>query len=273
FGQQRADPGEVESIPGSVGRGPVIQADPAYVLGLLFPSHRSICMTLVKKLFGLSDCTSKRNRRSRTTSLRRTRRTLMLEPLEGRALLSVSNLNITSITSAADTDKGFGGAEHVAVPAGSTVTVNFSYDSTAALTTTAKFDVNTSPSSSSTSGTVVPSGTDKSASLSLVIPVGTSAGTYNAHVQVKNGRGSGSTLNDSDDNSVVVNIPISVVDAHLSISAGNTTYNGVAYSTSNITATLTPPDAAGAITYTFYSDAAGATPVSAPTDAGTYYVR
>src|SRR5262245_60364518 len=160
-------------------------------------------MSLMKQLFGRSDSTSKRDRRSRKTSLRRSRRALALEPLERRSLLSVSNLNITAITSAADTDAGLGGAEHVAVPAGSTVTVNFSYDSTAALTTTAKFDVNTSPMSGSTGDTVVPSGAGKTASLSLVIPVGTAAGTYNAHVQVKNGSGSGSTANDSDANSVV----------------------------------------------------------------------
>jgi hypothetical protein len=230
-------------------------------------------MSLMKKLFDRSNLTTKRDRRSRTASHQRCRRALALEPLEGRALLSVSNLDITSIASAADTDGGVGGAEHVAVPAGSTVTINFSYDSTANIATTAKFDVDTSPTTVSTSETTVPSGTGRTASLSLVIPIGTTPGSYNAHVQVKNDNGNGSVSNDSDANSVVVTIPINVVTEHLSINVGNTTYNGAAYSTSNITPTLVPGGASGAVTYTFYSDAGGTTAILPPTNAGTYYVR
>src|SRR5689334_17694517 len=99
-----------------------------------------------------------------------TRRRFGFESLEDRSLLSVSNLNITALTSAADTDLGAGGAEHVAVVAGSTVTVQFSYTSTAANETTAKFDINTSPATVSTTFTTVTSGSGQTASLSVVIP-------------------------------------------------------------------------------------------------------
>src|SRR5262245_48312706 len=83
-------------------------------------------MALMKYLFGRTVPTWKRDRRSRTSSLRRTRRVLALEPMEGRALLSVSGLNITSIISVADSD-GNATNEHVSVVAGSAVTVNFAY--------------------------------------------------------------------------------------------------------------------------------------------------
>jgi hypothetical protein len=47
-------------------------------------------MSLMKRVFGHHNFTSKRERCSGTNSLRRCRRALALEPLEGRVLLAVS---------------------------------------------------------------------------------------------------------------------------------------------------------------------------------------
>lgn len=64
---------------------------------------------------------------------------------------------------------------------------------------------------------------------------------------------------------------ISQAEATLTISAADVGYSGEAYATSNITATsnVTNPK----VTYTFYSDAACQNEISAPVDAGTYYVK
>jgi hypothetical protein len=163
-----------------------------------------------------------------------------VERLEERALLSVNSLNITSITSAADAD-GNPTNEHVTVVAGSTVTVAFSYSSTAANETTAKVDVNTSPATVSTSSTVVNSGLNQTASLSLVIPAGTTAGNYTAHVLVKNGSGGGSVANESDASSVEVTVPITVIDTTVGISAPTITYGDDAL----VTVSVTPAGATG----------------------------
>ena len=72
-------------------------------------------MPLMKNLLGRKDLAARRNRRA-----------LALEPLEGRALLSVTGVDITKITAPGDND-GNQTDEHVTVPAGTAVTVDFNY--------------------------------------------------------------------------------------------------------------------------------------------------
>jgi hypothetical protein len=64
-----------------------------------------------------------------------------------------------------------------------------------------------------------------------------------------------------------------VQTVQINIQPGGDTYTGSPYLESNIASTLTPADANGAITYSFFADAAGTTPIPDPTDAGTYYVQ
>jgi len=195
-----------------------------------------------------------------------------VESLERRAMLSVTSLNITSITSLADTD-GVAADEHVRVVAGDTVTVNFDYSSTATNPTTAKVDINTFPATVATSTVTIASGANRSAALSLVIPAGTTPGSYNAHVQVRNGNGSGSVQNDTDAAAVDVVLAVTVVTPDVSLTAADDIYTGLPYDEANLDTTLVPAGAIGTVSYAYYSDAAGTTLMAAPVDAGTYYVQ
>jgi hypothetical protein len=79
---------------------------------------------------------------------------------------------------------------------------------------------------------------------------------------------------ESGDNSVDAFTPTSAaIPVTINVMPSSATYTGVPYLESNITSTLTPNTAEGAITYSFFSDAAGSIPISDPTHAGTYYVQ
>ena len=185
------------------------------------------------------------------------RRTLLnVERLEDRTTPIVSGLDILSLTSTADTDGGAGGAEHISVVAGSTVTVNFSFTASSTATT-GKFDINTSPTTVSTAVTAL--GSASTGTLSVVIPIGTAAGTYDAHVQVKNGTGAGSVDNETDTSSVVIGLAIIVLDTttiNNDVPVG-VVYDGSQHGISSVTVSDSNGVVAGAVVSTTFYDTHG----------------
>jgi hypothetical protein len=88
---------------------------------------------------------------------------------------------------------------------------------------------------------------------------------------VKNGTGGGSTKNDSDASSVVVNVLITVVDTETTVTADDAIYDGNPH---GATAVTTPGGAVGsmAFTYSGTGDTDYGPTSAAPTNAGTYHV-
>jgi hypothetical protein len=230
----------------------------------------------MKHLFSRNHLTSKRDRRSRTASLRRSRRALALESLEGRALLSVSNPNITSITSSADID-GNGTNEHVSVVAGSTVVVNFDYTTSDGLGNTnqhAEIWNNTFTGQPLVTGLekVLDDADGPHSGTVTVDTTGLAPGTYGVRVLVNH---QGNAKND-DANAVTI-IPATItVTPTVTLNAPNAVYDGAAYN--NASASSSPDvNGFGATSIRYYATSTNATAdtnaISAPTNVGTYYAR
>lgn len=64
-----------------------------------------------------------------------------------------------------------------------------------------------------------------------------------------------------------------VVAPTVSVTAANATYTGVPYDAANLTTAINPATAGGSVSYVFYSDAAGQSPIATPVNAGRYYVQ
>jgi hypothetical protein len=226
-------------------------------------------MSLMKNLFGRKDLATKRDRRSRKAFLQRCRRALALEPLEGRALLSVSNVNITSITGLGDRDGNLSN-EHVQVTAGTDVSVKFDY-TTAGGTggTNQHAEIWTSGFGSLMKTGVFNDVTDADGAHTGTVTVSTTGlapGNYAVKVLV-NHKGNGT---DSDDNSVSI---YSHVTPTVPLTALNTNYNGSVYNGASVSSFA--GDSFGTTTLHYTGTSNVGDPYDsdvAPTNAGTYTV-
>jgi hypothetical protein len=235
----------------------------------------------MKHLFNRNDLTSRRDRRSRTASLQRSRRTLALESLEGRTLLSVTAVDITKITAVTgnDTDGNTTGTdEHVSVQAGSIVKVDYTYtytkdQSNENITEHAEI-VGTSIDAQNNAGKLE-SGT-YSGSLNLNT-TGLAPGNYSVKVKINPGN-----ITDTDPNTGEPNSGITIVSAVITVTptvtlnAPDAVYNGAGYDNASASSS---PDVSGFGTTSirYYATSANATAdtnaISAPTNVGIYYAR
>jgi hypothetical protein len=208
---------------------------------------------------------------------------LLVEQLESRLAPSVSGLNITSITSAADTD-GNATDEHVSVQAGSVVTVNFDYTTAGGSGTTTKHAEiwNTTFSGSAlvtgVTNNILAEGDGSHSGFVTVDTTGLAPGNYGVRVLVTHkGNGTDSDPNSGEPDSGITILSATItVTPDVSLNAPDAEYSGAAYADANAT---TDPDvsAFGTTSVRYYAtsgDAAADTnAISAPKNVGTYYAR
>jgi hypothetical protein len=175
-------------------------------------------------------------------------------------------LNITSITTTGvDSNPS---AIGTSIPVGTaSITVNYKFTS-AGGPVTRKADVSNFTNSASSGGFVSHPGNTITVDTS-----GLPAGTYNVKVQAKDG--TPGNAQDDEASSVVIVATITVTPA-VSVSAANTVYTGSPYAGAVSTGVLdgaTDVSGFGSVSTAFYSDAGATNLISAPTNAGTYYVK
>ncbi len=164
---------------------------------------------------------------------------------------SVTSVTITSVS---PTSTIF------ALPA--TVTVNFSYITSATGATTAQLDL--SGTALSASKNITPgTGSD---SLSITVPVGTANGSYNAKVTVSNSTGSGANnKNDTMNGAFVINVPLNVSTSTVITSSSATPKYGDSVT---FTATVSPASGSAAPTGTIAMKVDGTTVAAATSTSG-----
>jgi hypothetical protein len=223
----------------------------------------------MKNLFGRKDLATSRDRRSRKAALQRSRRVLALEPLEGRALLSVSNVNITSITGLGDRDGNLTN-EHVQITAATTVSVKFDYTTAGGTGNTNQHaEIWTSGFGSLVSTGVFNNVTDANGPHSGTVTVSTTGlapGNYGVKVLVTH-QGNGTN---SDDNSVAI---YAHVTPTVPLTAPDATYTGSPYTSASVGPFAGDAYGTTTLTYTGTQNVGGPYgPAGAPTNAGTYTV-